>query len=156
MSRANNEETPEYLMNVLKEAFHFTLDVAANHLNRKCLNYIDAEADGLLTKWYDNSVVWCNPPKSKAASFARKASQEKCLSVLLIPASFDSLWWQDYVQKFADHIVFLSKRIRWCGGSYAWEAYALVVYNCPELPAKVRELGLTVSLPQRTHSAHQS
>ena len=147
MAKADNDETPDYLFQPLNMAFNFTLDAAANRLNRKCIEYIDAETDGVVTKWLESDTVWCHPPISRVDSFARKASQEKCTSVLLLPARFDANWWRDYVTDFADHIIFLSKRVRWYGGNYAWEGYAVVIYNCVKLPDELRSLGLCVSTP---------
>src|SRR5690349_22282004 len=52
--------------------FGFTLDVAAQPWNAKCLRYFTGDDDGLAQVW--EGVCWCNPPYGKAiAAWIHKA-----------------------------------------------------------------------------------
>lgn len=60
-SQKQDWETPQDLFNKLNEEFHFTIDVAANYKNTKCIRYYTEAQNGLCQNW-DNERVWCNPP----------------------------------------------------------------------------------------------
>lgn len=148
MARTDNQQTPEYLFKPLEDFFHFTLDAAANHINRVVANYIDAEADGLKVKWDRESRVWCNPPISLCHKFSKKAADSGCLVVMLLPARVDAKWFRENVTTRAHHLILLDKRVRWFGGEYAWETYCIAIYrhNKP-IPDRIKDLGLHITLP---------
>jgi phage N-6-adenine-methyltransferase len=50
-SKTDEWETPQSLFDELDKEFHFTLDVAANEKNAKCVDYLDKSKNGLNWKW---------------------------------------------------------------------------------------------------------
>lgn len=83
----------------------FTLDVAADSLNTKCVEYFTAEQDGLKQSW--RGRVWCNPPYRDLIKWVRKAYEEtlsgRCqIAVLLLPAHTSTAWFHDYALPFAE------------------------------------------------------
>ncbi len=90
--------TPNELYGPLDAEFSFTLDAAADAENSKCAEFIDIDADGLLTPW--SGTVWCNPPYGRGlGAWAKKAANEALrgvTSVLLIPARTNTAWFHEY------------------------------------------------------------
>ena len=108
-SSATDEwETPQAFFDALDAEFHFTLDVAASAVNRKCYLYYGPDhlepqyRDGLANDWWmgrPGEVAWCNPPYSrglqgkfiaKAAHEARKGAGGLLTVVMLLPARTDT------------------------------------------------------------------
>jgi phage N-6-adenine-methyltransferase len=101
----NDWETPQELFDELDREFAFTLDVCANHQNRKCQFYINEEEDGLREDWADN-VCWMNPPYGRNlrswVGKAYEASMGGATVVCLVPARTDTEWWHEYAEKAAE------------------------------------------------------
>ena len=100
-SRSCEWETPQWLFDNLDEEFHFTIDVAADHDNRKCVRYYTAEDDGLSKSW-KGETVWLNPPYGlEAKKWVKKAYEESqrhgITVVVLVPARTDTALFHDYV-----------------------------------------------------------
>ncbi len=123
--------TPPCIFDPLHKKHGFTIDVAANELNRRVPKHYDLVWDGLARSWA-NEIVWCNPPWSACAAWVGKAYREvfhgDCpKAVLLLPANrTDQLWWHDYIEPKRDvgqgvHVEFLRGRQR-----FGWPAGRVV------------------------------
>lgn len=66
--------TPLPLFQQLNKEFGFTLDVAANEKNHKCLQYLTKEMQALDIDWWGR--VWMNPPFSLTVAFLVKMVNE--------------------------------------------------------------------------------
>lgn len=112
-SKSEDWATPDDLYNTLDDIFGFELDVAASHENAKCPRYFTKEDDALTKDW-DCSTAFCNPPYgSKIAGFMQKAyeeSQKGTTVVCLVPARTDTRWWHDYAAKGS--VFFLPGRLK--------------------------------------------
>ena len=98
-SKASDEwETPKDLFYKLHHQYRFTLDPCATEKNALCNKFFTMENDGLKQSW-EGERVFCNPPYSKVKEWVKKASEEKALTVMLIPARTDTSWFHDIVQK---------------------------------------------------------
>lgn len=89
----------------------FDLDAAADAHNHLCDMWLgpgstlDDGTDALRCEWrtFDHYVTraFCNPPYSLARQFVEKAHQQARLGIarttLLLPATTDVKWWQQYV-----------------------------------------------------------
>lgn len=97
--------TPEALFRPLAEEFHFTLDVCATQLNKKCSMYYSPEDDGLAHPW-GREICWMNPPYGREIGrWMQKAFIEsRCGAtvVCLVPARTDTDWWHQYAEKAAE------------------------------------------------------
>lgn len=83
----------------------FTVDVAADSSNAKCVEYFTKEDDGLTQKW--KGRAWCNPPYKDLIRWVRKAYEEvragSCeIAVLLLPAQTSTAWFHDYALPFGE------------------------------------------------------
>jgi site-specific DNA-methyltransferase (adenine-specific) len=83
----NNYATPEYLYKALDMEFQFDLDPCP--LNPSWCPSIDT--DGLRLDW-DGHRVFCNPPWSDVTPWVNKAYASNCLTVFLLPARTDTMW----------------------------------------------------------------
>jgi hypothetical protein len=97
-SKSTEYETPGDFYEWLNSQFAFTVDVAANALNRKHPRFYGAKVDGLRQLW-EGETVWCNPPYGKGiGAWLQKARSEamlhRCLTCLLLPARVDAEWWR--------------------------------------------------------------
>ena len=115
MMTSNSDEwtTPRWLFDRLNKRFQFTLDAAAAKENALCHYYFTKEEDGLQFRW-DNQRVFCNPPYSNIAKWAKHFSEQADranLIVALVPARVDTAWWQDHIAK-ADFVHFIRGRLR--------------------------------------------
>lgn len=109
-------ETPTELFNALNKKYNFTLDPACQTWNAKCAKYYTNKDDGLSQNWGGESV-FCNPPSGRQlAAWVKKAALEArkkgTTVVMLLPASTDSKWFQEYIcEKNGVVVYFLPKRI---------------------------------------------
>lgn len=77
----DNYETPDRLFNDLCMKYNIRpiLDVCADEINRKCLDYISKEQNALFTEWILNNKVvdvWANPPGSIQLDFIARAESQ--------------------------------------------------------------------------------
>ena len=85
-------ETPQALFDILNEATHFTVDVAASEKNTKCTKFYSKEQSGLEQSWKDE-VVWCNPPYDDIETWVNKALNSQArVVIMLLPARMGSSW----------------------------------------------------------------
>lgn len=113
-SKSNEWETPLNLFKELNERYKFTLDPASTDENHKCKKYFTQEDDGLKQSW-EGETVFCNPPYGREiGKWVGKASKEKCLTVMLLPARTDTKWFHDYIYNQAE-VHFLKGRLKFSG-----------------------------------------
>lgn len=136
-----NWETPPDFFKALDDEFHFTLDAAASHENHLLSRYCtktgvwewgidrlrpslgergwlidpyqeEGEADGLSHHWHGERV-FCNPPyDSSLYQWVEKAlKREAEISVLLLPASTDTLWFHLILDKLGECLGMTTKVI---------------------------------------------
>lgn len=95
-SAKDDWETPYDLYNALNKEFNFDLDVAANAANHKCQLYFTKENSAFNNVWIGN--VWCNPPYGREIiKWVEACNNYKGLSVMLIPARTDTLYFHKYI-----------------------------------------------------------
>ena len=75
------------------------LDVCADKINTKCLNYFTKEDNALLQEW--NISAWCNPPHSRTEEFVKKAQAEwfkhNTNILMIVPANAIGAHYFDYI-----------------------------------------------------------
>lgn len=94
-------ETPDSIFQPLDGEFHFTLDVAANSTNTKCLTFISPQQDAIAIHW-GNNICWLNPPYKQVGKWVVKAYNESLVGstvVCLLQARTNTNWWHDYCMK---------------------------------------------------------
>jgi len=110
----NSDEwgTPQDFFDILNNEFHFDIDVCASEKNHKCKCYFDKETNGLEQNW--GGVIFCNPPYSQVALWAKKCYEESLrgvICVMLVPARTDTKWFHNYVYGKAE-LRFIKGRLR--------------------------------------------
>lgn len=111
-------ETPWKVFNAMNAIFHFTVDGAASASNAKLERYWDEEADSLKQAWHYQRV-FCNPEFEMKELFLAKAETSRWaspspnhLSVLLLPNSTETEWFQKWSRK-ADRVLLPPGRIQY-------------------------------------------
>ena len=113
-SNSTEWETPIDLFKELDSKYHFTLDPAASNDNHKCAKYYTLEDDGLKHSW-GGETVFCNPPYGRnIGKWVEKASKEKCITVMLLPARTDTKWFHNFIYNKAK-IIFIKGRLKFSG-----------------------------------------
>lgn len=111
----------DFIVAVEKRFGRFSWDLAADHWNTKCINYIDKEQDSFTVAWHEliepttgeKGLLWLNPEFSDITPWARKCAEEAARGariLFLTPASVGSNWFADYVHKKA-MVVALNPRL---------------------------------------------
>jgi phage N-6-adenine-methyltransferase len=114
---------PEFF-SVANQEFHFVVDLAATNENKKCQFFFgkgetDNESKGgsLSLPWRTlHGWLWLNPPFRDITPWAKKCweeSQQGARVAMLVPASVDSNWFEDWVWGKAE--------IRWLQGRMVFE-----------------------------------
>lgn len=115
--------TPKELFHELDEEFHFTFDPCPFTLRPKW--------DGLRIEWGKNNFV--NPPYSNIAAWLKKGVIELKkgkLSVFLITAKTNTLYWKEYVVPYASEVRFITERIKFNGYKKGFPlALSLVIFD---------------------------
>ena len=89
--------TPKEIWSKLLEEFKFTVDACASDKNHLLPKYWTKEIDACTQNW-DGEVVYCHPMfDGKIPKFIKKASESKCTSVFLLPASTNSVYFHNYL-----------------------------------------------------------
>lgn len=100
-SKTDQHPTPQALFDELNAEFGpFTLDVAADEYNAKCLTYFDQFVNGLEQDWDGHGLdpAWMNPPYGRGIkAWVKKAAECKRRVVCLLPARTCTKWWHRYV-----------------------------------------------------------
>ena len=88
--------TPKEIWHKLSQEFKFTVDACASDKNHLVDKYWTKETSALEQNW-DNEVVYCHPMyDSKIPKFVTKAFNSKCLTVFLLPASTNAVYFHKY------------------------------------------------------------
>ncbi len=117
--------TPSDLYKALVNRFRFTLDLAADadsSLAETWLGPGSEAEDALEASWLfwasraGGRALWCNPPYSRSAEFAAKASEEsrrsRSLIVMLLAARTDTKAFHAHVMGGAAEIYFIKGRLK--------------------------------------------
>ena len=121
--------TPIELINSLGE---FDLDPCGfyNHNTAKTI-YTLPDNDGLTEKWFGR--VWLNPPYSETSKWIKKMADHNN-GVACVLASTETIWFQEYVFKRANAILFLKSRPKFLDDKYnvvnLMRGVVLVSYGC--------------------------
>lgn len=128
-SKSNEWATPQDFFDRLNEEFHFTLDAAASHENRKLDRYITEDEDGLQSNW-KNERVWLNPPYGRQiGKWIEKAATEPSeITVMLIPARTDTKAWHEHIFGKAE-VRFIEGRLKFNGIKDAPFPCAVVIFR---------------------------
>lgn len=108
--------TPWDVFFAINEQFAFTLDVAADEHNKKCLKFYSQEQDALTQPWAPH-ICWMNPPYDKwtMTNWLHKAAQEAQKGaevVALLPANVGTAWFTLHVIQAKRPVLHWPKRIR--------------------------------------------
>ncbi len=111
--------TPEALYLALEKEFQFTIDVAADADNAKCVRFLDREEDALTIEWAGERV-FCNPPYGRLlAGWLEKgmlaAQDGGATVVMLLPARTGNRWFHRYCLPHAE-IRFIQGRLNFQKG----------------------------------------
>jgi len=91
--------TPKVIWESLSNEFNFTVDACASDKNHLIPKYWTKENSALDNNW-NGEVVYCHPMyDSKIPKFIKKAIDSKCLSVFLLPASTNAIYFRKYLYK---------------------------------------------------------
>ena len=91
--------TPKVIWESLSKEFNFTVDACASDKNYLVSKYWTKENSALNNNW-NGEVVYCHPMyDSKIPKFIKKAIDSKCLSVFLLPASTNAIYFHKYLYK---------------------------------------------------------
>lgn len=116
-SSASEEwETPPAFFDYVDREFHFELDAAATPRNAKCARYLTKVEDALVTPW-SSDRVWLNPPYGRRiiGPWMKRAvhfGQQGATVVCLVHARTDTVFWHDFVMKYAREIRFVRGRLK--------------------------------------------
>lgn len=128
--KSDEWETPQDLFDDLNKEFKFRVDVCATKDNYKCPLYFSPEIDGLKVDWSPWYSVWCNPPYSNIAAWAKKCSEHDGLAVMLVPARTDTRWFHEYCyNKPHVELRFIKGRLRFSGAGSAPFPSMLVIFH---------------------------
>jgi phage N-6-adenine-methyltransferase len=122
-SKSNEWSTPNKLFQYLNSQFCFQLDPCSTDENTKCDKYFTISDDGLSKEWSLNGSgrsVFINPPYGgHTVDWIKKVIHETkdhhCVCVMLIVSATDRSYWHEYIDKYADEILFLRGRIKFGG-----------------------------------------
>ena len=126
-------ETPQDLFDELNKEFKFQVDVCATRDNYKCPLYFSPFLDGLKSDWGPFYSVWCNPPYSNIAAWAKKCSEHDGIAVMLVPARTDTKWFHEYCYNKPNvEIRFIKGRLKFSGKGSAPFPSMLVIFHGDE------------------------
>jgi len=91
--------TPVDIWDRLNNEFNFTLDACASDLNHLLPKYYTKE-NSCLDKDWTGEIVYCHPMFDMfIGKFVQKASESKCITVMLLPASTHTRYFHKYIYK---------------------------------------------------------
>ena len=89
--------TPKDIWEELSKEFNFTLDACASKDNHLLPRYYTKE-NSCLDKDWSGEIVYCHPMfDMHIGKFVEKCATEKCLSVMLIPASTHTRYFHKWI-----------------------------------------------------------
>lgn len=71
------------------------------------------EDDGLRQPWPADDIVWCNPPYSAIAPWAKRLAEHGC-GFLMVFARTETSWFHEHVWERAGAVFFLRGRVNFC------------------------------------------
>lgn len=96
--RTDEYETPDWIINPLREQYDFACDLAATRENKKAPTYFAANASFLDGYGAWNGIAWCNPPFSLATQFfeaiAKAAHQGARCVCIYKSANMETVAWR--------------------------------------------------------------
>ncbi len=88
--------TPPEIWAKLKSEFPFTLDACASDANHLLDKYYTQDDSCLDHSWH-GEVVYCHPMYDDIPKFVRKAANEQCTTVMLLPAATHTKYFHRYI-----------------------------------------------------------
>ena len=89
--------TPPDIWESINNEFQFTLDACASDDNHLCSKYYTKD-NSCLDKDWTGEVVYCHPLfDMHIGNFVEKAAKEKCLTVMLLPASTHTRYFHKFI-----------------------------------------------------------
>jgi len=89
--------TPKDIWESLNKEFNFTLDACASNENNLLPRYYTKQNSCLDADW-TGEIVYCHPMFDlNIGKFVEKCAKEKCLSVMLIPASTHTRYFHKFI-----------------------------------------------------------
>lgn len=117
-SKSVEWDTPDEAFDDLVDEFGpLDLDPAASFENARCPRFFTEEMDGLRLPWSRHGN-WLNPPYGRGITgkWVRKAHVEArehgCLTVSLLPARTDTIWFHEFILKPKHEIRLCRGRLR--------------------------------------------
>ena len=131
-SKSHEYETPDSIFEPLNYEFQFTLDVAANSLNTKCVRFFSVDCDGLSQGW-GNNICWMNPPfgrqMKKWVEKAYKSYLNGATVVCLLPVRSNTVWWHQYCMRSTE-IRLIKGEVKFKGNENGlWLPLCIIVFN---------------------------
>ncbi len=135
-SATDDWHTPQWLFDLARKEFKFTLDVCATAKNAKCKRYFTRRDNGLEQTW--RGVCWMNPPYGREIGAwiekAHQSAKDGATVACLVPARTDTAWWWDYCTR--GEIRFLRGRLQFSNADNgAPFPSALVIFH-PGVPKR--------------------
>jgi phage N-6-adenine-methyltransferase len=139
--------TPQAVFDKLDAEFHFTVDLCADRINRKCEKFIPTSLTLASDVLWDG-IGWLNPPYGNVktmGAFMAKAikSTRDCMGtivVALVPTNTNAPWWHDWVLR-ADEIRFIRKKLSFVASNgkkgVPFTGHALIVFRESESPYRM-------------------
>ena len=133
--KSDDYQTPDWLMDVLKEEFDFMLDACSTNENPTTIpDWYTKKENGLELPW--RTWTYCNPPYSEVGLWVLKAFCERLVhgngSVMLLPARTDTKWFHNIIYKRKDiEIRFLKGRLKFKDTKYSAPFPSMVVVFKP-------------------------
>ena len=91
--------TPKSIWKELSKEFNFTVDACASDKNHLLPKYWTKNNSALDQNW-NGEIVYCHPMYDiNIPKFIKKAINSKCLSVFLLPASTNAIYFHKYLYK---------------------------------------------------------
>jgi len=134
-SQMSDWATPQSFFDRLNSEFGFTVDVCATEANTKVKDSF-IHSNSLSEDWGAWNIdgrgrdrCFMNPPYGREiGKWIKKAFEEPCLVVALLPARTDTKWFHEYIwQKPNVHIRFLKGRLKFEGALYPAPFPSMVV-----------------------------
>ena len=95
--------TPKEIWQQLSQEFNFTVDACASDKNHLLPKYWTKENSALDKNW-DNEIVYCHPMyDTKIPKFIKKAFNSNCMTVFLLPASTNAVYFHKYLWDNINH-----------------------------------------------------
>jgi len=98
--RSDEWQSPQPLLDFLKQFYSFDVDVCASPENAKCKKFFTKKDNGLKKEWKAGQTHWMNPPYSRAGEWvskAAKSAKEGAIVIGLLANRSSSGWYRDHV-----------------------------------------------------------